>query len=236
MNALRGFLGTVAIALAALLAPEIAAAGTIVRFTVNTGTTGIIDVELQDEAMPITVANFLGYVSAGAYDSTIFHRSTTYDPTNIQVVQGGGYALSGNQLVNVPTVAPIVLETGTLGNVRGTIAKARGAATDSATSQFYFNVQDNPGLDGNYAVFGSVIGSLATLDAIGSASVYDLTQQLGPAFAEMPLLQPSLDASSLVLVSSVQVVPEPSTLALAACGVGVAAVAAVRRRAARRGR
>jgi len=236
MNALRGFLGTVAIALAAILAPEIAAAGTIVRFTVNTGTTGIIDVELQDEAMPITVANFLGYVSAGAYDSTIFHRSTTYDPTNIQVVQGGGYALSGNQLVNVPTVAPIVLETGTLGNVPGTIAMARGAATDSATSQFYFNVQDNPGLDGNYAVFGSVIGSLATLDAIGSASVYDLTQQLGPAFAEMPLLQPSLDASSLVLVSSVQVVPEPSTLALAACGVGVAAVAAVRRRAARRGR
>ena len=223
---LRPLLSLVA-SLVLLAASLPAAAGTLVRFATNVGE---FDVELYDAAMPITVANFLTYVNADRYDSTIIHRSTTYNPADIQIVQGGGYLLSGGQLLPVTTDPPIVLESGTATNVRGTIAMARGSAPASATSQFFFNVQSNPALDGNYAVFGNVVGAagLAAIDAIGAVPVYDVSVQLGAAFTELPLLNPSLDPSSVVLVQSVNVVPEPTTLALAIAGL--TAVAASRRR------
>ena len=213
---------------AAMLIAGTAPASTVVHFDTNVAS---FDVELYDTAMPITVANFLAYVNAGSYTSSIIHRSTTYNPSDIQIVQGGGYYISSNQLLSIPTNAPIILESGSVGNIRGTIAMARGAATNSATSQFYFNVQSNPALDGNYAVFGNVVGAtgLAALDAIGAVPVYDCTAQLGSAFGEMPLTAPSLDATSVVMVNSVVPVPEPSPLMLAAAGLAAAAFA--RRRA-----
>ena len=205
-----------------------ATAGSLVRFATNVGE---FDVELYDAAMPITVANFLSYVNANRYDSTIIHRSTTYNPADIQIVQGGGYLLSGGQLLSVTTDPPIVLESGTATNVRGTIAMARGSAPNSATSQFFFNVQSNPALDGNYAVFGNVVGAagLAAIDAIGAVPVYDVSVQLGAAFTELPLLNPALDSSNVVLVQSVNVVPEPTTLALAIAGLTTAAACRRRR-------
>ena len=204
-----------------------ATAGSLVRFATNVGE---FDVELYDAAMPITVANFLSYVNANRYDSTIIHRSTTYNPADIQIVQGGGYLLSGGQLLPVTTDPPIVLESGSATNVRGTIAMARTSAPNSATSQFFFNVQSNPALDGNYAVFGNVVGAagLAAIDAIGAVPVYDVSVQLGAAFTELPLLNPALDPSNVVLVQSVNVVPEPTTLALTIAGL--TAAAACRRR------
>ena len=151
----------------AMLVAGSASAGTIVNFNTSVAS---FDVELYDTTMPTTVANFLSYVNAGSYTSSIIHRSTTYNPSDIQIVQGGGYYVSANQLLPIPTSAPIILESGSVGNVRGTIAMARGAATDSATSQFFFNLQSNAALDGNYAVFGNVVGTggLAALDAIGA--------------------------------------------------------------------
>ena len=204
-----------------------ATAGSLVRFATNVGE---FDVELYDAAMPITVANFLTYVNADRYDSTIIHRSTTYNPADIQIVQGGAYLLSSGSLLPVTTDPPIVLESGSATNVRGTIAMARTSAPNSATSQFFFNVQSNPALDGNYAVFGNVVGAagLAAIDAIGAVPVYDVSVQLGAAFSELPLLNPSLDPSSVVLVQSVNVVPEPTTLALSIAGL--TAAAACRRR------
>jgi len=221
MNAPLRF-ATCLLATVAALMPAVSHAGTIVRFDT---TTADFDVELFDSAMPITVANFLSYVTGSSYSSTLIHRSTTYNPADIQIIQGGGFVLAGNQLLPVTTGSSIVLESGTATNVRGTIAMARGAATDSATSQYFFNIQDNPALNGNYAVFGRVVGAegLAALDAIGAVQVYDCTVQLGSAFAELPLLAASLDASSLVLVNSVTAVPEPSTMVLAAIGLAVAA-------------
>ena len=204
-----------------------ATAGSLVRFATNVGE---FDVELYDAAMPITVANFLTYVNADRYDSTIIHRSTTYNPADIQIVQGGAYLLSSGSLLPVTTDPPIVLESGSATNVRGTIAMARTSAPNSATSQFFFNVQSNPALDGNYAVFGNVVGAtgLAAIDAIGAVPVYDVSVQLGAAFSELPLLNPALDPSNVVLVQSVNVVPEPTTLALTIAGLTVAA--ACRRR------
>lgn len=211
---------------AAVVLPAVAQAGTTVRFDTILGP---LEVDLYDESMPTTVANFLAYVTAGSYDSTFFHRSTTYNPADIQIVQGGGFTISGNVISPVTTNPPIVFESGTFTNLRGTIAMARGVELDTATSQFYFNVQDNPALNGNYAVFGKVANgeSLAVLDAIGALPVANLSGQLGPVFAETPLIVVD-NTGYFVTVSRVQAVPEPSTMALAA--IGLAAAVVVRRR------
>jgi hypothetical protein len=164
---------------------------------------GDFEVVLDSASAPRSVENFIRYANRGAFDSTIIHRSTTYNPANIQIVQGGGFGLVGNTIAPVSTDPPIPLEA-TLPNRRGTIALARTAAADSATSQWFFNVTDNPGLDFNYAVFGRVLGGgQSVVDAMGAAPVYDVTAQLG--FPELPLLQPSLNAASLLLVTSVRV-------------------------------
>ena len=231
MNRLLRRVSCLLLVVIATLLPAASRAGTFVRFDTNVG---VFDVELFDTAMSVTVANFLAYVNAGSYTSSLIHRSTTYNPADIQIVQGGGFALTNNAVDSIPTFPSIKLEKDPPKNVRGTIAMARGAAADSATSQFFFNVQSNPALDGNYAVFGNVVGStgLAALDAIGAVRVYDASPQLGPPFAELPLTAPSLAAGSLVLVNSVGVVPVPEPSAAILAAAGLAASACVRRRAA----
>lgn len=125
---------------------------------------GTIVVELNREAAPLTVNNFLRYVDDGFYDGTIFHRVIADF-----VVQGGGFT---EDLEPKQTRGPIPNEAGNgLLNQRGTIAMARTTAPDSATSQFFFNLVDNESLDprddsAGYAVFGEVVEGLATIDRI----------------------------------------------------------------------
>ena len=226
-----------ALALCACLAARPASADTIVTFTTNLGT---FDVQLYDTQVPTTVANFLSYVNAGSYTNSIFHRSTTNNPAGIQIVQGGGFKLvttaTTASIDPIATAAPIPLQAG-LSNLKGTIAMARTAAPDSATSQWFFNVTDNldldpsPGNDG-YAVFGAVIGGgISVIEAIGAVPVYDASSVLlNPAFSELPLLNPSLRPQNLVMVNSIVAVPEPGTLALALTGVLVYTSRALRNR------
>jgi peptidyl-prolyl cis-trans isomerase A (cyclophilin A) len=138
-------------------------------------TQGEIVVELEAAKSPITVANFLKYVTANRYDNTLYHRVVAGF-----VIQGGGYTADGTA---VATYAPITLESNNgLSNVRGTIAMARTSDPNSATSQFFFNTVDNSAcLDrgktvcdatGNgYAVFGRVISGLDTIDKIAAVPV-----------------------------------------------------------------
>lgn len=131
--------------------------------TINTSM-GNIDVELNETAAPITVANFLSYVDEGFYDGLIFHRII-----DGFMIQGGGITPDGKQK---PTKAPIVLESGNgLKNDRGTIAMARTADPNSATSQFFINTVDNYFLnkgarDDGYAVFGKVVSGMDIVDKI----------------------------------------------------------------------
>ena len=207
-----------------------ASAATIVRFDTNFG---VFDLELYDvPEMESTVANFMAYVNAGLYDSTIIHRSTTYNPTGIQIVQGGSFVLEGNEINPVSTFAPIPLQA-LYSNLRGTIAMARTADPNSATSGWYFNVANNTALDDGYAVFGSVVDTaenpgMTVIDAMAALTVYNASTDLGGEFLELPLTAPELVVGSLVRINSVTVVPEPSALVM----VGLAALGV----AARRGR
>ena len=144
-----------------------AATQTMTEHVVFETTQGTFTVELDREAAPQTVANFLTYVEDGHYDGTVFHRVIPGF-----MVQGGGFTPDGTQK---PTMAPIPLESQNgLRNDRGTVAMARTNVPDSATSQFFVNVVDNdflnyaPGNPG-YAVFGRVTEGMDVIDAIVAA-------------------------------------------------------------------
>jgi len=129
---------------------------------------GTIVVVLRHSGVQATVNNFLSLASSDFYNRTIFHRVI-----NGSFIQGGGY-LADLSLKN-STLPKIKLETTGIKNLRGTIAMARGTDPDSATSQFFINVKDNPAYDPSgtnpgYAVFGSVTNGMDVVDAIANVN------------------------------------------------------------------
>ncbi len=119
---------------------------------------GVIEIQLNADKAPQTVANFLRYVKEGFYSGTIFHRVIP----NF-MIQGGGFS---EQMSKKETHAPIRNEADNgLRNTVGTIAMARTGAPHSATGQFFINTKNNSFLNfrekntrgWGYAVFGSVI-------------------------------------------------------------------------------
>lgn len=123
----------------AMLAASGAAFGAPPQVALDTSL-GRIVVELDAERAPQSTANFLRYVAEGHYDGTVFHRVVEGF-----VIQGGGLTAD---LREKPTRPAIVNEANNgLSNRTGTIAMAREAAVDSATSQFFINVVDNERLD-----------------------------------------------------------------------------------------
>lgn len=136
---------------------------------------GLIEVQLNDEKAPISVANFLSYVDSGFYNGTIFHRVVP----NF-VIQGGGHTADMKEKTYN---APIESEAKNgLSNLKGTIGMARDTDINSATSQFYINTVDNVRLDHNpadpakygYAVFGQVTSGMdivAAIEAVATMTV-----------------------------------------------------------------
>lgn len=134
--------------------------------TLNTSL-GSIELALDAENAPNTVANFVKYVEGRNYDGTLFHRVIP----NF-MIQGGGMRTG---LIEIPTLAPIENEaTNGLKNLRGTIAMARTQDPHSATAQFFINLKDNSFLDHTekstagwgYTVFGQVSSGMDIVDKI----------------------------------------------------------------------
>ncbi|WP_066246123.1 peptidylprolyl isomerase [Beggiatoa leptomitoformis] len=128
---------------------------------------GKIVLELYPDKAPITVHNFLLYAQEGFYTGTIFHRVI-----KDFMVQGGGYTADFEKK---PTRAEIKNEANNgLKNLRGTVAMARSSDPDSASSQFFVNVNDNYFLDyqssttagWGYTVFGKVTAGMDVVDKI----------------------------------------------------------------------
>ena len=124
---------------------------------------GDIIVELDRTKAPLAVNNFLSYVNIKAYDNTVFHR---LEPEF--VVQGGGYKADMAPVDEFPAVFN---ESGNgTKNQFGSIAMARNNDPHSATSQFFFNLNDNPSLDPGrnwgYTVFGQIQDGFEVLEKI----------------------------------------------------------------------
>ncbi|HUF47835.1 MAG TPA: peptidylprolyl isomerase [Vicinamibacterales bacterium] len=151
---------------------------------------GRIDLAVDRVRAPLTAENFLKYVDAGAYDGGQFQRTVRPDTetnttTPIQVVQarrGRGTAGFG----------PIALErtsmTG-LSHRDGVVSMARGPAPDSASSDFFICIGDQPSLDHGgarnpdgqgFAAFGRVVAGMDVVRAIQASPVQTGTQTLAP--------------------------------------------------------
>lgn len=126
---------------------------------------GAIELELAADKASVSVQNFLGYVRKGFYNGTLFHRVIPGF-----MIQGGGFDQNSQEK---PTGDPIKNEgQNGLKNQRGTIAMARTGDPNSATAQFFINVNDNTTLDYpkpdgfGYAVFGKVTKGMDVVDKI----------------------------------------------------------------------
>lgn len=130
---------------------------------------GNVVIELNPDKAPKTVANFLQYVKDGFYGGTIFHRVI-----KDFMIQGGGYT-SGFREKRTRSPIPNEAANG-LRNVPGTIAMARTMDPNSATSQFFINVNDNRGLNYidssperiGYCVFGRVVKGMDVVNKIAA--------------------------------------------------------------------
>tara|TARA_X000000368_G_scaffold399111_1_gene369794 strand:+ start:39 stop:1757 length:1719 start_codon:yes stop_codon:yes gene_type:complete len=177
------------------------AVGSIVRVTINSPEPKnhffleLFDFEgSANKLTTSTVDNFLAYVRDGSYDNSIFHRSV-----NNFVIQGGGFiapSVSADQPDSHPTAiiskGEIINEPGN-SNLLGTVAMAKVAGQpDSATSQWFVNLNDNIFLDESnegFTVFGKILGNgIDVINKMANTNIYDASDyyQIG-ALGELPL-------------------------------------------------
>lgn len=140
---------------------------------------GIIEIALNRDKAPITVANFVKYVNEGFFDGLCFHRVIKGF-----MIQGGGFYTNATYK---PPGNPIQIEsTNGLKNLKGTIAMARSSEPNSATSQFFINTVNNanldyPSFDGyGYTVFGTVTVGLDIVTQIENVPTDTLDTPYGP--------------------------------------------------------
>ena len=126
---------------------------------------GVIGIEVDTVNTPKSAQNFIDYVQSGHYDGTIFHRVMPGF-----MIQGGGMT---KDMAQKKTRAPVPIESKNgLKNEVGTLAMARTSDPNSATAQFFINVNNNgfldyPGQDGHgYTVFGKVVGGMDVVNKI----------------------------------------------------------------------
>lgn len=172
---------------------------------------GTFVVEVYPKAAPITAQNFLTYVDAKFYDGTIFHRVVPGF-----VVQGGGMTFD---FAEKETRKPIANESiNGLKNDYKSVAMARQQDPNSATAQFYVNLQNNPGLNATetrpgYTVFGKVIAGMEVIEKIaqeprGMFKAYPEA----PNYAVRILSADRTDASSLNMLNDSQKESQPSNI------------------------
>lgn len=188
-------------------------AGTLAQFRTPLGD---IEVELYDQDKPQTVQNFIRYVQSGAYQNEFSHRLVPGF-----VLQGGGFTITNRGTTNatilaVPSFGPITNEFAVgrhFSNESGTVAMAKlGGDTNSATSQWFFNLANNSFLDAAdtnnlFVVFGHVVRGTNVLNLFNRFQYYDGTQTSNlvyqaepPPFDTLPLLHASLSDTSFVFV------------------------------------
>ena len=137
----------------------------MVRITMEDG--GVIDIELDPSAAPITCENFLKLVNSGFYNGLTFHRVIPGF-----MIQGGcpngngtgdpGWSIKGEFAANGVQ--------NPLKHTRGVISMARAANPNSAGSQFFIMHADAPHLDGQYAAFGHVVAGMDVVDRIAGVA------------------------------------------------------------------
>ncbi len=238
--------GITAVVLLMALLPALTPAQTSVRVQTDLGA---LDLTLFD-SLPSdpneTVANFMDYVNAGAYDGMLFHRSVEDANGTPFVLQTGGWYDDPSQgtfltggIQKIQTINPPLQNQFGRSNVRATLAMAKlNGDPDSATNEWFINLADNSAnLDasnGGFTVFGEVTNGMDVVDDIFSlgllancASVY--SAPLCGLFANMPVVdyqqQINLDTMVNVITIGVDADGDGAVDAHESVGAGAANVA-----------
>ncbi len=124
---------------------------------------GVIQVELDEKAAPITVENFLKLVNDGFYNGLTFHRIIPGFMIQGGDPNGDGTGGSANTIKGEFASNGVQND---IKHVRGVISMARAMDPNSASSQFFIMHADAPHLDGDYAAFGHVISGIEVVDAV----------------------------------------------------------------------
>jgi len=134
---------------------------------------GSFTLKLYPLKAPKTVENFLRYVDEGFYENTVFHRAIS----NF-VIQGGGFKKG---MKYKKPHAPVKKESANqLKNIRGAVSMARRSHPDTATSQFYINLTENPSLDfksrvqPGYTVFAAISEGMDVIDKISTIPTHSV--------------------------------------------------------------
>ena len=205
--------------------------GRIARFefaddSLGGGVTNVLLFDQAGEGAPETVTNFVNYVEDNDYANSIIHRSAPGF-----IVQGGGFAVDAeldfapvlNAIEEIPADPSVVNEfSPSRSNTKGTVAMAKlGNDPNSATNQWFFNLNDNSAnLDNQnegFTVFGEVLTpeDLAPIDAIAELQAFDVrgnfqqpVPEFAAAFSDLPLVVEGENVS-LVGVNNVTLLQEP---------------------------
>lgn len=144
------------------------AAGPVVQYAdIDIADYGTITVELDSDAAPATVENFVNLANSGFYDGLTFHR--IMDGFMMQGGDPTGTGMGGSEETIIGEFSQNGYEN-TISHVRGTISMARSNDPDSASSQFFIVDEDSTFLDGQYAGFGHVTDGLDVIDAVTAAA------------------------------------------------------------------
>src|SRR5580765_7438737 len=129
---------------------------------------GTFVLDLDPAAAPNQAAYFMKLAADGAYDGTTFHRAVKYgmvqggDPLTKDPAKRSLYGTGGQNAVKAEARAPKM----TRGSVAAVLVPGR---PDSAGSQFFVVLADQPTLDNQYTVFGQVSDGLDVLQTISAS-------------------------------------------------------------------
>jgi cyclophilin family peptidyl-prolyl cis-trans isomerase len=133
---------------------------------------GTFVIDLAPEAAPNQTAYFMKQAADGAYDGTIFHRVVRYG-----MVQGGDPLTkdpSKRALYGTGGLNAVKAEARAAKMTRGSVAAIMvPGKPDSAGSQFFIVLADQPSLDNQYTVFGHVSDGMDVLQKISESAVDD---------------------------------------------------------------
>ena len=182
---------------------------------------GPVDIILYPLATPVSVTNFLSYVSNLRYDNSFFHRSVATAAGSLYIVQGGGYQYTTESGFTRVTKSAAILNEPGISNLKGTVAMAKvGDSPNSATSEFFINLNDSnaSNLDAQnegFTVFGRVsTPTLAVMEGINALTKNNYTVLIGTGtqpLTDVPITSPStavpINPALLVKMPTVTIPP-----------------------------
>lgn len=152
---------------------------------------GEIELAFFPDLAPEHVRQFLRFAQLGLYDGTTFHRVVEGF-----VIQGGSLASRKQPVPEKyrPWVKMLKAEFSDRQHVKGILSMARGEEVDSGLDSFFIVLGPQPGLDGEYTVFGEVVSGLDTVEGIAGV----------PVQGESPLMPVTIEAIEVIEVPAAE--------------------------------